>query len=91
MSDFLVTGTAGQIGSIETEFLVEKGYSVIGMDIFQEGKPQAVNTNITVYEGDFGNKLLLSKMYNTHNIEYVFHLAAETTLEYSMSIQQKYA
>lgn len=90
MSEILVTGTAGYIGSIVTEILVNQGYSVIGIDNFQEGNRFAVNPDITFYEGNIGNAEFLSKIFKSHNIDYVFHFAAETTIEYSMSHPAKY-
>ncbi len=90
MTNILVTGSAGYIGSIVTEFLVEKGYSVIGIDNFQEGNRGAVNKNIVFCEGDFGNSEFLSRIFKNHKIEYVFHLAAETTIEFSMTEPAKY-
>ena len=90
MSKILVTGTAGYIGSVVTEMLVEKGFDIAGIDNFQEGKKAAVNKNIRFYEGDFGSVDLLDKVFSENKIGCVFHLAAETTVEYSMSDPSAY-
>ena len=90
MNYILVTGTAGYIGSIVTEMLVNRDFKVIGIDNFQEGKRNAVNKNIIFYEGDFGDSVLLTNVFRNHRIDYVFHLAAETTIEFSMSDPSRY-
>jgi UDP-glucose 4-epimerase len=90
MPSILVTGTAGYIGSVVTEILLLKGFEVIGIDNFQEGKREAVNKNIIFYEGDFGNERFISNIFNSHKIDCVFHFAAETTIDFSMNDPAKY-
>lgn len=85
MKTIFLTGAAGFIGSVVTEQLINEGYEVIGIDNFQEGLPSNVNNNIQFYEGNYGDKLLLNKIFAQHRIDCVFHFAAETTVELSMS------
>lgn len=90
MSNIFITGIAGFIGSVVGEFLVNKGHSVIGIDNLQEGSKNAVSSSITFYEGNVGDKNILESIFNKHSIEYVFHFAAETTIEFSMTDPHKY-
>ena len=81
----LVSGGAGYIGSIVVEKLLKQDNSVIVIDNLQEGNREAVSPEAIFYEGDFGNQELLEDIFNKHKIEAVFHLAAETTIEFSMT------
>lgn len=85
MANIFVTGVAGFIGSVVAEQLLAENYNVIGVDNFQEGKPSSVKDSIAFYEGNYGDKELLNIIFSNHKIDYVFHFAAETTIEYSMS------
>ncbi len=81
----LITGGAGYIGSIVAEQLLKKGHEVIIIDNFQEGNRGAVLPEATLYEGDFGNKTLLTNIFEENKIDAVLHFAAETTIEFSMT------
>jgi len=81
----LITGGAGYIGSIVVEQLISKGYEVVVIDNFQEGNRQAVLPEAKLYEGDFGNKILLDEIFEQNKIDAVLHFAAETTIEFSMT------
>lgn len=81
MSNILVTGGAGFIGSNLTEALLERGYKVKVLDNFATGKienllpllekyPQTLSLQV----GDIRNLDDCRKA--TENIEYVFHEAA---------------
>ncbi len=88
--NILVTGGAGYIGSIVVEELLNQGHSAIVIDNLQEGHKEAVLPEAIFYEGDFGNKKLLDKIFENHKIDAVLHFAAETTIEFSMSDPAKY-
>lgn len=88
--ELLVTGGGGYIGSIVCEELILQGYRVITMDNFQEGNREAILPDVTLYEGDFGDKQLLETVFSKHSIEAVLHFAAETTIEFSMTDPAKY-
>lgn len=81
----LITGGAGYIGSIVVEQLLKKGDEVVVIDNFQEGNRKAVLPEAKLYEGDFGNKTLLTKIFEENKIEAVLHFAGETTIEFSMT------
>lgn len=85
MENIFITGVAGYIGSVVSELLVQKNYNVIGIDNLQEGNRNAVMPEVTFYEGNYGDKILLNEIFKKHQIEIVFHFAAETTIEFSMT------
>ena len=86
----LVTGGGGYIASIVSELLIQQNYEVVTVDNFQEGNREAILPQVKLYEGDFGNKALLTKIFSENKIEAILHFAAETTIEYSMTDPQKY-
>jgi len=86
----LVTGGAGYIGSVTTELLLQQGHDVIVVDNLQEGHRHAVLPEAAFHQGDFGVSELLDRIFSHHPIEAVFHLAAETTIEFSMTDPDKY-
>lgn len=83
--NLLVTGGAGYIGSICVEMLIEQGHETLVVDNLQEGHKEAVLPEAIFYEGNFGDKELLRKIFQAHGIEGVIHFAAETTIEFSMT------
>lgn len=85
MKKILVTGGAGYIGSICVEELLAQGHDVVVIDNLQEGHREAVLPEAVFYEGDYGDKTLLTDIFSTHDIHAVVHFAAETTIEFSMT------
>jgi len=81
----LVTGGAGYIGSICVEELLKQGHDVVVVDNLQEGHREAVLPDAVFFEGDFGDKELLRRIFHAHGIDGVIHFAAETTIEFSMT------
>lgn len=81
----LVTGGAGYIGSIVVEQLLAGGHQVMVIDNLQEGHREAVLPEAEFCQGDFGDSRLLARIFDKHKIEAVFHFAAETTIEFSMT------
>ncbi len=82
--NILVTGGAGYIGSILTEELVSQGHQVIVLDNLKRGHRAAVVPEAIFIEVDLGNREALEKVFRRHRIEAVMHLAADTSVEYSM-------
>lgn len=78
----LVTGCAGFIGSNLTDYLLKKGFDVVGIDCFTDYYPRRIkesnlinainHSNFTFLEKDL---LEISKY--PEDVEYVFHLAAQ--------------
>ena len=79
MPTALVTGVAGFIGSNLAEELLERGYTVRGLDNFETGRRKNINrlkthTGFEFIEGDIRDQALVAEV--TENVEYLFHQAA---------------
>lgn len=84
----LVTGAAGFIGSHLTERLCKSGYSVVGIDNFNDYydpnfKKKNVleiystcGNDVEIYSGDIRNRTFVRKIFASYQFEAVFHLAA---------------
>jgi len=83
----LVTGAAGFIGSHVCEHFIELGHSVVGLDnfdIFYSKKIKQLNLaglsgkkEFVFYEADIRNGEILNKVFTSHKIDTVIHLAAK--------------
>jgi UDP-glucose 4-epimerase len=80
----LVTGAAGYIGSICSEFLLSSGLSVVAIDNLSEGHRAAVPPQIPFYQVDFGDPAALDEIFRRHKIDAVMHFAGEALVEQSM-------
>ncbi|MDC1460446.1 SDR family oxidoreductase [Flavobacteriaceae bacterium] len=75
----LITGAAGFIGANLCEYMLEKGYTVIGLDNFATGHAHNIkdfkkHANFSFIEGDIRN--LETCLEATQNVAYVLHQAA---------------
>ena len=86
----LVTGGAGFIGSHVVDRLVDEGYDVIVVDNLTSGRREYVNENAKFYQLDLAkdtDKLL--EIFRENDIEEVWHIAANQTLELEARIQMR--
>ena len=90
MMNILVTGGAGYIGSIVVEQLVLRSHPVVVIDNLQDGNRGAVLPEAVFYEADFGDGEILGEIFRKYDIDVVFHFAAETVVELSMSDPGRY-
>ena len=72
----LVTGAAGFIGSHVTDHLIASDYDVIAIDDLSGGFADNVHNDATFVEGSINDVDLVNQLFEEHNFEYVFHLAA---------------
>ena len=72
----LVTGGAGYIGSIVVEDLQAKGEAVVVLDNLVYGHRQAISDSVAFYEGNIGDKTLISRILSEHEIEACMHFSA---------------
>ncbi len=72
----LVTGGAGYIGSVAVADLRAKGEDVVVIDNLAYGHKQAVDSSVHFYEGNIGDKLLMTNILSQHNIEACMHFSA---------------
>jgi UDP-glucose 4-epimerase len=75
MSNILVTGAAGFIGSHAILALAEAGHHVVAIDDLSTGRRWAVPASIPFVEGDIGDRALLSRVFAEHPVDAVMHFA----------------
>jgi len=96
----LVTGGAGFIGSHTCERLLALGHRVVAIDNFDpyyppERKRRNIATaltspNYTLIEGEYGDRLALSKLLQAELFDVVIHLAAQAGVRPSIENPLKY-
>ena len=74
MSNILVTGGAGFMGSWLVDELIDRGENVINVDNLSGGYLRNVNKKCTFIKGDLRDTKLVNKI--TKNIDIIYHLAA---------------
>src|SRR5713226_6466046 len=72
----LITGGAGYIGSVMVDQLVAKGEQAVVLDDLSRGHRSAVDERIPFYQGHTGNRHLVQRITEEHNIESCIHFAA---------------
>jgi UDP-glucose 4-epimerase len=97
MKTILVTGGAGYIGSHTVVALQEGGYQVVILDNLCNSKLVAINSIQKIssqapvfYQGDIRDRILLSKIFNSHSISGVIHFAGLKAVGESQSQPLKY-
>ena len=87
----LVTGGAGYLGSHTVLSLLESGKDVVVVDNFSNSSPKSIDgiericgRRPIVIDADVRDSLTLSKVFNHHDIEAVFHFAGLKSVEESM-------
>ncbi len=86
----LVTGGAGYIGSHTTHQLVDAGYNVVVVDNLYSGHRWAIPDAVKFYEGDCGDRELITKIMDNHDIAAVVHFAGHIVVPESISNPIKY-
>lgn len=88
----LVTGGAGYIGSHAVLTLLRAGYGVIVLDNLEYGHRELVEDVLQaeLVVGDIRDRALLDKLFATHQIAAVVHLAAYIAVGESVSDPDKY-
>jgi len=86
--NILITGAAGFIGSNLCEYMLEKGYSVLGLDNFATGHAHNLvdfkdHPNFSFIDGDIRN--LKTCLEATAKVDYVLHQAALGSVPRSLS------
>ena len=86
----LVTGGAGYIGSAVVEDLQAQDKTIVVLDNLVYGHRQAVDREIPFYEGNIGDKELVEKIIQTHEISACMHFSAFAYVGESVEKPQKY-
>jgi UDP-glucose 4-epimerase len=72
----LITGGAGYIGSVTGELLRARGESIVILDNLDRGHRDAVPADVPFYQGNIGDRELVSQIAREHKIEACVHFAA---------------
>jgi GDPmannose 4,6-dehydratase len=87
MTTALITGASGQDGSYLADFLLKKGYQVVGMvrpaDNVNEPDVQAIMDRIDVVHGDLLDSNSIVKILQDHHPDEVYNLAAQSYVQNS--------
>jgi UDP-N-acetylglucosamine/UDP-N-acetylgalactosamine 4-epimerase len=89
---FLVTGSAGFIGSNLCDHLIRQGHKVIGLDNFSSGKQENIDRVMTSFtnnqykfiKGDICNLTDIEECFS-YSIDVVVHLAAQGSVQKSFT------
>jgi UDP-glucose 4-epimerase len=85
----LVTGGAGYIGSHTVRALLENNHEVVVLDTLELGNKQAVQ-GVKLWQGSFGDDVLLDRLFGQEKPEAVIHIAAYKAPGESMQEPGKY-
>jgi UDP-glucose 4-epimerase len=72
----LVTGAAGYIGSVTAESLWDNNERIVVLDDLVRGHRAALNPDVPFYQGHIGDRALLKRITQEHEIESCIHFAA---------------
>ena len=79
----LVTGGAGFVGSHLVDKLISEKNDVVIIDDLSTGKKEFINKSAKFYKIDIRNKKI-SNIFDKHNFDIVYHLAAQKSVPYSL-------
>ena len=84
----LVTGGAGYIGSVVSNYLLDKGHHVTIIDNLSTGSIKNLPKKATFYNYDISNVKMINKIFNKKKFDVVFHFAAFINNEESLKFQK---
>ena len=95
----LVTGAAGFIGAYVCRALLARGESVVGLDNYNDyydpqlkrDRVAALCPRATIDVADVADRTALDRLFETHRVDRVIHLAAQAGVRYSLENPQAYA
>jgi len=89
MPTAIITGITGQDGSYLAEFLLDKGYHVVGMErrssTVTYGRIQHIQDKITIVQGDLHDQSSLTNILEEYRPDEVYNLAAQSFVPTSWS------
>jgi len=90
LSEILVTGGAGYIGSHIVDLLCDSNYSVIILDNLSSGYEENLNSKSKFINGDVRSKTDLDSIFSNHKISSIIHMAAFKDVGESEKSPNKY-
>ena len=72
----LITGCAGLIGANLSKFLLDKGYTVVGIDNLSGAYRENIDDRVVFYESDLGDHVATADIFEKERPTHVYHLAA---------------
>ncbi len=82
MSNYLVTGAAGFIGSALARRLINEGHHVVTIDNLSTGKKENIPEGCEFYYGNDYDKNIIEKIYK-YDFDAIFHIAGQSSGEIS--------
>lgn len=82
MSNILISGGAGFIGSHLVDALILSGHEIVVLDNLSTGNVKNINEKSICYYDDI--RIDLNHIFEEHKIDYIFHLAAQINLRESI-------
>lgn len=76
MSKILITGVCGLLGQHFSRYLINKGYSVVGIDDLSGGFKEYLDPKVEFYESDFTDSNHLKSIFKYEYPDYVVHFGA---------------
>jgi UDP-glucose 4-epimerase len=89
-NNILITGGAGYIGSVVANLLIQHNYNVIIIDNLSTGNRKLINPKAVFYNANILDRKNLSKIFASHNIKGVIHLAGLSNVGESQSYPALY-
>lgn len=90
MSNILVAGGAGYIGSHTVDTLAESGHNVAVLDNLETGHREAVHPAARFYRGDLRDGAFVDSVLEKERVDIVIHFAANSLVGESMANPLKY-
>jgi UDP-glucose 4-epimerase len=86
--NFLITGSAGFLGSALANYLAREGHQVRGLDDLSAGDPKAQSSDVLFTRGDVNDRPKLWTLLQ--DVDCVYHLAARVSVPESILYPREY-
>ena len=90
MKNILVTGGAGYIGSVISNFLIKKNLNVFIIDNMSRGHKKLINKKSIFFKLDLNNKNKVKKIIIKYKIDTIIHMAALIRVDESIKYPNRY-